>query len=82
MGKVSLAEKHVEILQKEALGNLRSRMDEVCGLWSVTSILVTGMPVSITTVTLQRSVSDFLKSCLLAVEFSSSSENLPRSNLN
>ena len=48
----------------------------------MTSILVTGMPVSITTVTLQRSVSDFLKSCLLAVEFSSSSENLPRSNLN
>lgn len=29
MGKVSLAEKHVEILQKEALGNLRLRMDEI-----------------------------------------------------
>ena len=67
MGKVSLAEKHVEILQKEALGNLRSRMDEVSGLW-----LLSGMPVSIT-VTLQRSVCDFLMSWLLAVEFSSSS---------
>lgn len=29
MGKVSQAEHHVDLLQKEALGNLQLRMDEV-----------------------------------------------------
>ena len=43
MGKVSQAEHHVDLLQKEALGNLQLRMDEVGR--SVTSLSITGMSV-------------------------------------
>ena len=43
MGKVSQAEHHVDLLQKEALGNLQLRMDEVGR--PVTSLSITGVPV-------------------------------------
>ena len=43
MGKVSQAEHHVDLLQKEALGNLQLRMSEVGR--SVTSLSITGMSV-------------------------------------
>ena len=43
MGKVSQAEHHVDLLQKEALGNLQLRMDEV-GI-SVSGLSITGSPV-------------------------------------
>lgn len=43
MGKVSQAEHHVDLLQKEALGNLQLRMDEV-GI-SVSGLSITGYPV-------------------------------------
>ena len=43
MGKVSQAEHHVDLLQKEALGNLQLRMDEVGR--SVTRLSITGMSV-------------------------------------
>lgn len=43
MGKVSQAERHVDLLQKEALGNLQLRMDEVGR--SVTGIFINGNPV-------------------------------------
>ena len=43
MGKVSQAEHHVDLLQKEALGNLQLRMDEVGRC--VTSLSFTGMSV-------------------------------------
>lgn len=42
MGKVSQAEHHVDLLQKEALGNLQLRMDEV-GI-SVSGLSITGYP--------------------------------------
>ena len=67
MGKVSLAEKHVDILQKEALGNLRLRMDEVGTCVKI--ILVTGMPVAMR---LLKLVS-LIGSCLS--EFSRASDN-------
>ena len=43
MGKVSQAEHHVDLLQKEALGNLQLRMGEVGR--SVTSLSIIGMSV-------------------------------------
>jgi len=43
MGKVSQAEHHVDLLQKEALGNLQLRMNEVGR--SNTSLSITSMPV-------------------------------------
>lgn len=43
MGKVSQAEHHVDLLQKEALGNLQLRMGEVGR--SVTSLFIIGMSV-------------------------------------
>ena len=43
MGKVSQAEHHVDLLQKEALGNLQLRMDEVGT--SVSGLSITGSPV-------------------------------------
>ena len=43
MGKVSQAEHHVDLLQKEALGNLQLRMDEV-GI-SVSGLSIIGFPV-------------------------------------
>lgn len=67
MGKVSLAEKHVDILQKEALGNLRLRMDEVGT--GVKIMLVTGMPVAIRLLNLVS----LIGSCLS--EFSRASDN-------
>lgn len=43
MGKVSQAEHHVDLLQKEALGNLQLRMDEVGR--SVSGLSISGTPV-------------------------------------
>ena len=45
MGKVSQAERHVDLLQKEALGNLQLRMDEVGRFVAACSITITGDPV-------------------------------------
>ena len=45
MGKVSQAEHHVDLLQREALGNLQLRMDEV-GI-SVAGLSIIGLPVQL-----------------------------------